>query len=124
MTAPHIGMKVWRFDENRRVYARNADGKASGGPIWREHWVEAQIIGETRASWLIGHAGEIKPWMLKSADKIAKRDWPADIAVSQEDIDRKSFVEDRWELAHRVQNCRDYDTLKAIEAALDAQIQR
>lgn len=117
-TPPHIGMKVWRFDVNRRVYARDENGRAKGGPIWREHWEPLEIIGETSRSWLIG-----TEWMRRSpdrADKVAKSSWPGTLATSEEDIDRRAFIEERHKLAERVHQCRNYDTLKAIEAALEA----
>lgn len=115
---PHVGMKVWAFDQNHRVYKRDERGKAIGGPIWREHWVPMEVVGETSRSWLVG-----PEWARKNperATKIAKKDWPGNLAVSQADIDRRAFVETRYKIADRVGNCRDYDTLKAIETALDA----
>ena len=115
---PHIGMKVWAFDVNNRVYKRDENGKASGGPIWREHWVPMEIVGETSRSGLVG-----PEWAKKHperATKIAKRDWPGSLAVSEADIDRRAFVETRYAIGRRVQNCTDYATLKTIEAALDA----
>lgn len=114
--APHIGMKVWRFDQNRRVYRRDANGRAVGGPIWREHWEPLEIIGETSRSWLIGRPG----WKPHAADKCAKAKWPGPYATSEDDIDRAAFVEGRHALAERVHRCRDFTTLKAVEAALDA----
>lgn len=47
---PVIGQKVWLFDENHRVYAA---GNRMGGPIFREHFIEHTIIGETSQSWLL-----------------------------------------------------------------------
>lgn len=118
MTAPHIGQRVWRFDLNRRVYERDADGNARGGPIWREYWEPLVVIGETARSWLVG-----PEWMAKSPEramKIAKKDWPGSLATSEEDIERVRFVDQRHKLADRLKLCTDYDTLKAIEKALDA----
>jgi hypothetical protein len=52
---------VWVFDCNRRVYPVTAPGEISGSPIYREHWVKREIIGETSRSWLIGAAwGPVK----------------------------------------------------------------
>lgn len=117
---PHVGMKVWAFDVNRRVYRRDENGRAVGGPIWREHWAPRFVIGETRVSWLVGDEFMLgKSEWFKRADKIAKKDWPGSLALSEEDIDRRAFVEGRWALADRIKSCTDYDTLKKIEAALD-----
>jgi hypothetical protein len=56
-----IGSTVWVFDSNRRVYAKPpGPGHTSGGPIWREHWVERKVVGETRVSWITGR-GERLP---------------------------------------------------------------
>jgi hypothetical protein len=118
MQHPHIGMKVWEFDQNLRVYERDENGRAMGGPIWRKHWRELQVIGETSRSWLVG--SEWQKSDPSRAMKIAKRDWPGDLAISEEDLDRRAFVEQRYKLARAIETCRDYDTLKAIEAALAA----
>lgn len=115
---PHIGMTVWQFDPNRRVYPRDDNGRAFGGPIWREHWVRLCVIGETSKSWLVG-----PDWMasqLDRAEKVAKKAWPGNLLTSEAEIERAAFVEQRYRLAERVQKCLDYDTLKTIEAALDA----
>lgn len=120
MTAPHVGMTVWKYNPNKRVYQFDANGRAVGSPIWRESWELLKIIGETSRSWIIG-----PEWMasdLGRGEKIAKREWPGSIALSVEDIDRRAFVEKAHQLARRVGNCKDYDTLKKIEAALDAQL--
>lgn len=116
---PHIGMKLWEFDENRRVYARDKDGKCYGSPIWREHWVEVEILGETSVSWLVG-GSYLKDWpnAEKRADKLPKRNFPGKYAVSEEEIDKRAFVEDRYRLAKMVDACHDYDTLKKVEAIL------
>ena len=115
-TMPAIGDKVWRFDQNRRVYARDENGKARGGPIWREHWEPLEIIGETTRSWIIGRHGA----SVQFGDKIAKAAWPGALALSEEDISKRAFVEGRYSLSERVRRCTDYETLKKIEAALDA----
>jgi hypothetical protein len=56
MTAPlntNRPTHVWAFDCNRRIYPVTAPGEISGSPIYREHWVKREIIGETPGSWLI-----------------------------------------------------------------------
>lgn len=114
--APHIGMQVWRFDPNRRHYRRDASGRAIGSPIWREHWEPLEIIGETSRSWLVGRSGQPLKW----ADKYPKKEWPANLATSQEQIDRKEVVEHRYAIARRVESCTDYDALIAITQILGA----
>lgn len=116
MTAPHVGMKVWAFDQSRRVYKHDEKGRAIGGPIWREHWHQLEIVGETSRSWLVGP--EWARSQPERASKIAKKDWPGSLACSEEDIDRRAFVEERHKLADLIRQCHDFDTLKKIEAAL------
>jgi hypothetical protein len=43
---------VWIFDINRRIYNRDENGRAYGGPVWREHWQKHEITGETIRSWI------------------------------------------------------------------------
>lgn len=115
---PHIGMKVWRFDINRRVYKRDENGRAIGGPIWREHWVPLEIVGETTRSWIVARPGMPASF----GAKVSKKEWPREWAVSEADIERRDMIENGTNaLARRVERCRDYDTLRAIEALLDAQ---
>lgn len=47
-----VGDRIWNFDTNRRVY-RHHDGRKSNAPIYREHFQECIIAGETKASWLV-----------------------------------------------------------------------
>lgn len=122
VTTPHVGMKLWRWNENRRVYGRDPEtGRPTGSPIWREHWEPCEIIGETLRSWLVG-SPYMKTWadMERKADKVAKKDFPGKYATSEEDIEKAAFVEGRFRLAEKVRYCTDYDTLKKVEAALNA----
>jgi len=117
-TKPYIGMPVWKFDQNTRVYKKNDKGHTIG-PIWREHWVRLEVVGETSRSWLVG-----SEWSRKDpsrAMKVPKKDWPGRLATSEEDIDKAAYVNDnRYRISERVQRCNDYDTLKKIEAILEA----
>lgn len=49
-----VGSAVWVYNCNCRVYAKDASGRSTGGPIYRAHWEEKKIIGETSRSWIIG----------------------------------------------------------------------
>jgi hypothetical protein len=109
-TAPKVGDTIWVFDENRRVYARDEKGHSVGRPIWRECWRPVPIRGETKVSWVTDFGA-----------KINKKSPGDRVAFSEADIDRAAYVEDaRQNLRRRVEWCRDYETLKAIEALLDA----
>lgn len=118
---PHIGMKLWRWNENRRVYERNPEtGRAMGGPIWREHWEPCEIIGETSRSWLVGQ-DYMKTWsdISRKAEKIPKSQFPGEYATSEEDIERRAYVIGmRHKLADKIRVCKCYETIKKIEDAL------
>lgn len=47
-----VGSKVWVLDENRREYARNAEGRSFGSPLRRPMWVEWEIVDVTSRSWI------------------------------------------------------------------------
>ncbi|MGH7974861.1 MAG: hypothetical protein ACREBR_05000 [bacterium] len=54
-----IGDTVYTFSENRRVYEKQKPGElySRGGPIYREHFVKQQIVGETTQSWIVAYEG-------------------------------------------------------------------
>lgn len=49
-----IGETFYYFDGNHRVYERDGQGRASGGPIYAEHFRPIVVFGETSRSWLAG----------------------------------------------------------------------
>lgn len=115
---PYIGMKLWQFDPSIREYERNPNtGRAIGGPIWRKKWVPVVIHGETSRSWLVGREGFVNAPHLW--DKVPKKIFPGNLVTSEEEIDKLEFVQARHNLAQRINDCRDYDALKAIEQILD-----
>jgi hypothetical protein len=92
MTAPLHPDKpthVWVFDCNRRVYPVIAPGEISGSPIYREHWVKHEIIGETTRSWLIGSTR----WLVKVPKRGADH---RRFLFSEKDVD-----DDVWANDHR-----------------------
>jgi hypothetical protein len=48
-----IGQRVWRYDENRRVYRRDANGRPFGSPIVSEYFREEFVVGIEKRSYLI-----------------------------------------------------------------------
>jgi hypothetical protein len=94
--------KCWVFDINRRVYEKDANGKCTGGPIWREHWQEVKIVGETKKSWITLY------------NKKIPKNGGQGIAFSQEEISKFEVVEKRWRIADAVRDCRNYEKLKQI----------
>lgn len=105
-----VGEKVYVFDPNHRVYERDANGHSHGAPIYREHFVEREIVGETPRSWIVGYPGS------KVDDrcslKYSKKN-PVGL-YTLEGIDEEIYVHDNAykiaEIVHRL----DYKTLKAI----------
>lgn len=94
---------VWIFDINYRSYRRDKNGRAYGGPIWRDHWRKHEIVGETKRSW-------ITRW----GKKVPKSGGNG-IAFSEEEIDREAYIQDnRHKIADRVMRLKDHDTLKRI----------
>jgi hypothetical protein len=90
-----IGSKVWVFDINQRKYPDGAGMSAL--PIWREHWREQEVIGETKRSWLIGYA-----WNPTKIPK--KRENFTTLAYSQEEIDNLEWVDShRHKIARRLE---------------------
>lgn len=96
--------KVWLFDINKRVYAKDESGRNTGGPIWREHWREHQVVDENRASYIT-----------KNGLKVSKNGGKG-IAFSTDEIDRLEMVEvHAIQIAEEVRYCRNPDLL--IEVA-------
>jgi hypothetical protein len=98
-----VGSKIWKFDVNCRVYQRDARGMAHGGPIYREHWREVEITGETRVSWLT-HYG-------KAPKKGPHHGW----AFTLREVEDDCWVKDhRYRIADTVQRCHDAEVLRRV----------
>src|SRR5271154_7084311 len=70
---PHIGQKLWKHDENRRVYTHD-DGTKSHSPIFIKSFVDWFVVGETPRSWLVSYINSTEEWRLKRAVKIPKNE--------------------------------------------------
>lgn len=101
-----VGSKIWRFSENRRIYRKDAQGRSYGGPIWREHWQQVEITGETSRSWILRDK------------KIPKKGpLPWGYALDEQTIDRAAWVHDNsYLISVEVARERDYDKLQQIAA--------
>lgn len=98
-----VGDPVWVFDINIRKYRKDENGRSFGGPIWREHWRQQEIVGETSRSWITNFGAKI----LKSGAK--------GVAFSVEEVEREAFVqENRHLIAAGVRDVKDYGLLKKI----------
>lgn len=111
-----IGSTVWLYEENRRVHAKGSG--RTGGPIFRGHWAEYKITGETSRSWIVGVDGWEKCKLPKKLAPAVNEYAPC---FSAEELDRRCFVAERHKLMQHIGNIRDYDTLKAIADASNYQ---
>ena len=91
---------LWLLDQNFRVYHKDENGRAYGGPIWRCHWREYEVVSETKRSWII-----------KFGKKVPKAGGYG-IAFSQDEIDKLAFIEENHNaIAEMVRGLNDYDML-------------
>ena len=90
---------VWIFDSNYRIY-----GSDRSAPIWREHWRQKQIVGETSKSWVVeGYPKKLK--IPKNPEKPLRN-----IAWSEKELDQLCWVNE-----HRYQIVRNVERLPAAE---------
>ena len=112
-----IGQTVWIFDGNRRVYR---DGQSR--PVFREHFKDWKITGETSKFWLLGNSYQIikATRMLKCPER--KGNWytlSPRVFWSELEVDETCWVhENRYRVVKDVQGCSDANTLRAIDALL------
>jgi hypothetical protein len=107
-----VGDVVYRFDRNHRVYAKAEGARfASSGPIYREHFRPAYIVGEEGRSWLVSSTPDGS-----HPRKIGK----AKAAfLTAEQVDADCWVNgNRHHVCALLQRCTDADTIKAVAALL------
>lgn len=80
-----IGSTVWFFDGNHRVYEKDANGRSTGGAIYREYWVPKIIDGESKVSWIV-RAGHGKNF---GETKLPKK-------MFTQPFERRGGMEGRW----------------------------
>ena len=112
-----VGDKVWIFDSNRRVYQDDKGNKLKR--CWyKGYFVEREIEGETKQSWIINYQGEIKV-NKKTLRYKAEYGKDGKLHTSEEEIDRECWINDNhYEIKEKVGQCNDYDKLKRIELIL------
>lgn len=115
-----VGDKLWYRDGTKSAWLPGGSAKRPE----RDYWVEREIVGETRVSWLIGRPGEKDGWDVVKIKKTEFADGrrPSFYAVSEEEIAQRVYVADHggYKLGERVQRCYDYATVCKIVAALDS----
>ena len=105
-----IGSTVWWFDQNCRVYAKSASGGSTGSPIYREHWRETTITGETLRSWVTLYG------KFSKADGTRRDAYGVKRCVfSLADVKADCWIhEHRYAIRTMVGDCDDVDVLKRI----------
>lgn len=99
-----IGDKFFMFDENRRIYKRDENGKATRGPTFRGYFYEVTIEGETSRSWITDYARVKVP---KSS--------PFPPLYTEAMIEAKEFMHyHASDISRAVLYCRDHDKLRKI----------
>ncbi len=101
-----VGDTIWVFDINHRVYEKPLEGRlwASGGPIYRSHFVEHKIEGETSRSWIARYG-----------TKYSKKERPHGVFITLEEVEDNCWLNGhRHKVASLVGNCQDAAIIRAI----------
>lgn len=111
-----IGSRIWIFDVNTRVYPQK-DGQSFGAPIWRSHWVEWFIVGETKVSWLISRIKADIPD--DRTPKVPKKGATDRVVCSEAELDELAWVHDNHRrIGENLRRLRP-SQLRAIDALLN-----
>lgn len=111
-----VGDPCWVFDINRRVYAKDKAGRSVGGPIWREHWVKREVVGETRVSWVIGTPGYLHTDM-----KVPKREALTHLFVefSEQRLEQRAWAaRNQHHIVDAMRRIDDYELLQKLAALI------
>lgn len=104
-----IGSTIWRWNENRRVYAKSTDGRSLGAPIYRHHWEPHTIEGETSRSWVTGPKWE--------GAKAPKRGPHPGWCYSEAELDLACWVADhRYQIMEKVRMAEPTQLLEVARA--------
>lgn len=118
MTNMKIGDIVYIFDSNHRVYPPKKDNNAysSGGPIYREHFVKRQIVGETTQSWIVAFEGAQAD--VRYATKHKKKE-PRNGLYTLEQVEEQVWMHNnQYHVSEAVRHA-DYATLRQIASLLN-----
>lgn len=109
-----IGSTVWVFDQNRREYRRDANGRSFGGPIRLEQWREQTITGENRASWILSGGRkmakrQIPPLRINADDYGAPR-----VLLSRQEVEEEAWAYDNRNAISDLVRDAEFATLRKI----------
>ncbi len=97
---------VWFFDVNHREYTTPSDPvRVWGDLIWRRHWRQIKVIGETSRS-----------WVLNNGVKLPKKGaWPSNYVLTDAEVDDRVWVHDyRFKIDDAVRRCNHAGTLRRV----------
>lgn len=85
---------------------------------WRLAYEEAEIVGETRVSWIISKkGGSSNDW---DAKKVKKRDWPAGMYLSWEQVDREHWAHSNaYAISEAVRRLRGPDMYEKLRSVAE-----
>lgn len=115
-----VGATVWVFDVDRRIYPKPEAGRtwASGGPIYREHFVPRLVVGETSRSWILSCRTKVDKKTLESARD--SRGYRKRI-YNEAQVDDACFLNDeRRRISEDVAGSTDVGLLRRIDELLKA----
>lgn len=115
-----IGDKFYSFDENRRRYRRLPGGKPVGTPIYREHFYEVEIVGESSRSWIIGVGGDWKREQFKVPKSDPFRDKYGEFGARPMIWTAAMMEDECWVHEHRhkiIEEVRTCDYVALLEVA-------
>lgn len=99
-----VGDKFFLYDMSRRVYERDENGRAKGGPTFRGHFYEVTIEGETSKSWITNHG----------RTKVPKSSPFPPLYTEQMISDREWVAVHAYRISEEVRRLTDVDSLKRI----------
>jgi hypothetical protein len=107
-----VGSKAWVFDNNRRVYPKREPRMIySSGPIYREHWVETEVVAETSRSWILEHWNEKVPKKGHNKRKFL---------FSLQEVEDDVFIHDNaYQIGQEVGRLKNVEALKQIQAIVN-----
>lgn len=106
-----VGDTCYWFDENKRDYKRDENGRSIGGPIYKAHFRAEKIVGETSRSWIVGK------WLQRKIPK----------ATGVGIYDEKMVDDDCWvhsysyRISDKVSRLDDADLLRKIAEIIEFQ---
>ena len=113
---PQVGDVFYTFDINRRVYERDASGRANSGLIYREHFSPVYFVGIEKKSWLVtsgapGTAGN---------QYLTYKVLPKKLYTPQQVDDAVWQNQHRYRISQAIQRC-DVLTLKQVAGLIGYQ---